>query len=187
VQCHLHQLYYCLLTDFIYWLLAWHSYWILKTAKLYVVCQDVSIKPVRQPLNGESIHYRTVNTREDTRLDISARVFWKRAGCQWLETRCKLNTSERQPKDLTGIWRHICEDATSPFWFLSNLNAKSSFRTLSLNIFPAEIWCVCAFEGRSKLGESKRPFSKNLIFWNFVTPLPPPPGDLNMAKAAKTV
>ena len=35
--------------------------------------------------------------------------------------------------------RRICEDATSQFGFLTNPNAKSSNRTLSLNVFPAKI------------------------------------------------
>jgi hypothetical protein len=51
------------------------------------VCQDVSIEPVLQPLNGERMHYRTANTREDARLDISARGFWQRGTRAFMDVR----------------------------------------------------------------------------------------------------
>lgn len=50
--------------------------------------------------------------------------------------------------------RRICEDATSQIVILMNPNAKSSYRTLSLNVFPDKIWSFCALKWRSMLCQS---------------------------------
>ena len=50
----------------------------LTTSMLREVCHDVSIEPHLIPLNGEHMRYRTANTTNEARVDISARGFWSR-------------------------------------------------------------------------------------------------------------
>jgi len=45
-------------------------------AALSEVCHDVAIKPVLQPLSGESFCYATANVEDEARLDVSVRGFW---------------------------------------------------------------------------------------------------------------
>ena len=42
------------------------------------VCKDVSLEPLLTPLTGETFRYRTANTDEHARLDVSARDVWMR-------------------------------------------------------------------------------------------------------------
>ncbi|KAG0729929.1 hypothetical protein GWK47_029332 [Chionoecetes opilio] len=42
------------------------------------VCRDVSTEPTLLPLDGEHMRYRTVNTVNEARVDVSARGFWTR-------------------------------------------------------------------------------------------------------------
>lgn len=51
------------------------------------VCIDVEIEPQLLELSGEAFHYRTANTRDDARLDISARGFWIRGQRAFYDTR----------------------------------------------------------------------------------------------------
>ena len=47
------------------------------TAKLLSeVCHNVEVKPNLQPLNCETFHYKTANTQNGARLDISVNGFW---------------------------------------------------------------------------------------------------------------
>ena len=42
------------------------------------VCKDVEKEPLLIPLTGEKLKYQTANTKDNARLDISARSFWSR-------------------------------------------------------------------------------------------------------------
>ena len=42
------------------------------------VCKDVKREPELQPLTGEKLRYKTANTDQRARLDLSARDFWNR-------------------------------------------------------------------------------------------------------------
>ena len=41
------------------------------------VCHDVAIKPVLQPLSGESLRFAMANVEDEARLDVSVRGFGK--------------------------------------------------------------------------------------------------------------
>ena len=45
-------------------------------ALLEEVCLDVAIKLILQPVTGNDLVPSTVNTNDNTRLDVSARSFW---------------------------------------------------------------------------------------------------------------
>ena len=49
----------------------------LEAELLNMVCYDVELEPVLQPVTGEDIN-RGTNQAPDTRLDIHARGFWER-------------------------------------------------------------------------------------------------------------
>ena len=42
------------------------------------VCHDVATEPTLLPLEGEHLRYRTANTSNEARVDVSARGFWTR-------------------------------------------------------------------------------------------------------------
>ena len=48
----------------------------LTVSMLREICHDVTSEPSLLPLDGESIRYRTANTANEARVDISARGFW---------------------------------------------------------------------------------------------------------------
>ena len=50
----------------------------LTASMLREVCHDVSTEPTLLSLDGEHMHYRTANTNNEARVDISARGFWTR-------------------------------------------------------------------------------------------------------------
>ena len=50
----------------------------LTASMLREVCHDVTIEPALLPLEGEYLQYRTANTSNDSRVDVSARGFWMR-------------------------------------------------------------------------------------------------------------
>ena len=51
------------------------------------VCQDVEVEPLLTPLTGEQFHYRTANTDDCARLDISARGVWTRGSRAFFDVR----------------------------------------------------------------------------------------------------
>ena len=48
----------------------------LEASLLQEVCKDVKTEPNLIPLSGESFRLKSTNTRQDARLDISARGVW---------------------------------------------------------------------------------------------------------------
>ena len=49
------------------------------TAKfLSEVCNDVSVEPILQPLNGQQFRHKTANRSLEARLDVAVRGFWNR-------------------------------------------------------------------------------------------------------------
>ncbi|XP_076054481.1 uncharacterized protein LOC143033169 [Oratosquilla oratoria] len=48
----------------------------LTAQMLEEVCKDVTIEPTLLPLGGENFRYRTSNTSDKARVDVSARGFW---------------------------------------------------------------------------------------------------------------
>ena len=68
------------------------------------VCTDVSIEPMLIPLTGEKMKYKTANTANDARLDISARGFWVRGQRAFYDVRIFDSTAPRQlTKPLSDI------------------------------------------------------------------------------------
>ncbi|KAG0700696.1 hypothetical protein GWK47_025513 [Chionoecetes opilio] len=51
------------------------------------VCRDVTTEPSLLPLNGEHVQYRTANTPNEARVDVSARGFWTRGHRAFMEIR----------------------------------------------------------------------------------------------------
>ena len=51
------------------------------------VCHDVSTEPTLLPLEGEHLRYRTANTTNEARVDISARGFWTRGQKAFMDIR----------------------------------------------------------------------------------------------------
>ena len=51
------------------------------------VCHDVSTEPTLLPLEGEHLQYRTANTTNEARVDISARGFWTRGQKAFFDVR----------------------------------------------------------------------------------------------------
>ena len=49
----------------------------LTASLLRDVCHDVTVEPSLLPLHGEHLRYRTANTTNEARVDISARGFWR--------------------------------------------------------------------------------------------------------------
>ena len=48
----------------------------LTASLLDEVCKDVCVEPLLVPLTGETLQFRTANTSDEARLDISARGVW---------------------------------------------------------------------------------------------------------------
>ena len=59
----------------------------LFTALLNKVCTNVSSEPHLTPLSGEHLRYLTANRRNDARLDIKARGFWRRGQDAYFDIR----------------------------------------------------------------------------------------------------
>ncbi|KAG0714909.1 hypothetical protein GWK47_013166 [Chionoecetes opilio] len=51
------------------------------------VCRDVSTEPTLLPLDGEHLQYRTANTANEARVDVSARGFWTRGRRAFMDIR----------------------------------------------------------------------------------------------------
>lgn len=51
------------------------------------VCHDVSTEPTLLPLDGEHLRYRTANTTNEARVDVSARGFWTRGQKAFMDVR----------------------------------------------------------------------------------------------------
>ncbi|KAG0729126.1 hypothetical protein GWK47_030959 [Chionoecetes opilio] len=51
------------------------------------VCRDVSTEPTLLPLDGEQLQYRTANTANEARVDVSARGFWTRGRRAFMDIR----------------------------------------------------------------------------------------------------
>ncbi|KAG0715944.1 hypothetical protein GWK47_010782 [Chionoecetes opilio] len=51
------------------------------------VCRDVSTEPTLLPLDGEHMQYRTANTANEARVDVSARGFWTRGRRAFMDIR----------------------------------------------------------------------------------------------------
>ncbi|KAG0728334.1 hypothetical protein GWK47_032694 [Chionoecetes opilio] len=51
------------------------------------VCRDVSTEPSLLPINGEQLQYRTANTANEARVDVSARGFWNRGQRAFMDIR----------------------------------------------------------------------------------------------------
>ena len=51
------------------------------------VCQDVEVEPLLTPLTGEQFQYRSANTDDSARLDVSARGVWTRGSRAFLDVR----------------------------------------------------------------------------------------------------
>jgi len=51
------------------------------------VCHDVATEPALLPLDGEHFQYRTSNTSNNARVDVSARGFWRRGQKAFLDIR----------------------------------------------------------------------------------------------------
>lgn len=51
------------------------------------VCHDVSTEPTLLPLDGEHLRYRTANTTNEARVDVSARGFWTRGQRAFMDIR----------------------------------------------------------------------------------------------------
>ncbi|KAG0730285.1 hypothetical protein GWK47_028537 [Chionoecetes opilio] len=51
------------------------------------VCRDVTTEPTLLPLNGEHVQYRTANTTNEARVDVSARGFWTRGQRAFMDIR----------------------------------------------------------------------------------------------------
>ena len=50
-------------------------------------CQNVEVEPLLTPLTGEQFHYRTANTDDQARLDVSARGVWTRGSKAFFDVR----------------------------------------------------------------------------------------------------
>ncbi|KAG0718606.1 hypothetical protein GWK47_052102 [Chionoecetes opilio] len=59
----------------------------LTASMLREVCRDVSSEPTLLPLNGEHMQYRTANTTNEARVDVSARGFWTRGQRAFMDIR----------------------------------------------------------------------------------------------------
>ncbi|KAG0702073.1 hypothetical protein GWK47_025170 [Chionoecetes opilio] len=59
----------------------------LTASMLREVCRDVSTEPTLLPLNGEHMQYRTANTANEARVDVSARGFWTRGQKAFMDIR----------------------------------------------------------------------------------------------------
>ena len=59
----------------------------LTASMLREVCHDVSTEPTLLPLDGEHMQYRTANTSNEARVDISARGFWTRGQKSFIDVR----------------------------------------------------------------------------------------------------
>ena len=51
------------------------------------VCQNVEVEPLLTPLTGENFQYRTANTDDQARLDVSARGVWTRGSKAFFDVR----------------------------------------------------------------------------------------------------
>ena len=59
------------------------------------VCHDVCIEPPLQPLTGETLHFRSANTSDEARLDVSARSVWARNQRAFFDIRVFNSTARR--------------------------------------------------------------------------------------------
>ncbi|KAG0711346.1 hypothetical protein GWK47_020786 [Chionoecetes opilio] len=59
----------------------------LTASMLREVCRDVTTGPTLLPMNGEHVLYRTSNTTNEARVDVSARGFWTRGQRAFLDIR----------------------------------------------------------------------------------------------------
>lgn len=59
----------------------------LTASMLREVCHDVSTEPTLLPLDGEHLRYRTANTTNEARVDVSARGFWTRGQKAFMDIR----------------------------------------------------------------------------------------------------
>ncbi|XP_050707996.1 uncharacterized protein LOC126993177 [Eriocheir sinensis] len=59
----------------------------LTASMLGEVCQDVTTEPALLPLDGEHLRYRTANTSQEARVDVSARGFWVRGQRAFMDIR----------------------------------------------------------------------------------------------------
>ena len=59
----------------------------LTASMLREVCQDVTTEPALLPLDGEHLRYRTANTSNEARVDVSARGFWVRGQRAFMDIR----------------------------------------------------------------------------------------------------
>ena len=59
----------------------------LTASLLREICHDVTTEPTLLPLQGEYVRYRTANTTNEARVDISARGFWTRGQKAFVDIR----------------------------------------------------------------------------------------------------
>ena len=58
------------------------------TAELLTeVCKDVAVEPLLTPLTGETFRYKTANTEEHARVDVSARDVWMRGSKAYFDVK----------------------------------------------------------------------------------------------------
>ena len=51
------------------------------------VCKDVAVEPLLTPLTGETFRYKTANTEEHARVDVSARDVWMRGSKAYFDVK----------------------------------------------------------------------------------------------------
>lgn len=76
------------------------------TAKfLSEVCNDVSIEPVLQPIDGQQFRHKTANRSTEARLDVAARGFWNRGQRTFCDVRvCDPSAPRLLSKPISSIY-----------------------------------------------------------------------------------
>ena len=78
----------------------------LTASLLREVCNDVVVEPQLQPLEGEILHGRTCNRRDDARLDVSMRGFWgERFGRAFVDVRVFCPFAQSNCSSLQGVYK----------------------------------------------------------------------------------
>ena len=70
------------------------------------VCHNVAIEPKLQPLDGETLQYRSANTDTEARLDVRARGFWNQGQDAYFDIRAfNPNAPSYCSQDLHHLYR----------------------------------------------------------------------------------
>ena len=80
--------------------------WDFTASLLTEVCHNVAIEPKLQPLDGETLQYRSANTDTEARLDVRARGFWNQGQDAYFDIRVfNPNAPSYCSQDLHHLYR----------------------------------------------------------------------------------